>query len=256
MKAVYSFSLAGKKWAPLKNLPSGRIYHGSVSTKDGIYIVGGTSNKNVDKFDPLTRNFKNVSSLEIYLEYFGICQYNSESFIVAGGYETSKTTYLYNTKYNTFKQVGDLNSKRVGDVLVKSEDGDIYAIGGMKSRNELSNTIEKFDRKNQSWKVVDAKLVLSRFNHQAVAYKNFIYVIGGRLQTGSVTNTIEKFNLRTEKVEIMQTKLNVARTGFAVAKLKKYVYIIGGDTTDYSIRPRPTVTSTNSVEIFQKSTIK
>ena len=215
--------------------------------KDGIYVVGGFDNPDVDKFDPMTRSFKTVSSLETEQEFFGICQYDSDNFIFAGGYNVSNgksltATYTYNTKNSALKQVGSLNDERWAHVLVRSESGDIFAIGGSNKRRRRFISIEKFDKENQSWNVIRTRLIKGRSNLQAVAHKTYIYVIGGRLQNGSVTDSIEKFDVVTGQVQTVQKKLNVARAGFAAAKLGNLVYIMGGETSDSK--------KSNSVEIL------
>ena len=245
-EAVYSFSIATETWNMLHNLPRRREWHGSVAMENGIYIVGGSVGlyDNVEKFDQATRTFKTVGFLGYYPVEIGICQYDKDNFIFSGGVDNAfpfKTTYLYDTNQNILKQVGNLTFARNRHVMVKSQDGDIFAIGG-EDLSDWFNSIEKFDRSTKTWSVIDARLEKARTFHQAVAYKNFIFIFGGRLQNKKVTDSIEKFDTITGEIQIIETKLLVARTGFAVARLGNLVYIMGGDIGRSNY--------TNSVEIF------
>ena len=220
--------------------------------KNGIYIVGGFDNYEISKLNPSTGVFENVALLDEYRFNFGICALDNENFIFAGGFDDNynwnavKTSYIFNTNTNTFKKLGNLNTERSGLALVKSENGDIYAIGGEDNNERVLNTIEKFDEKSQSWKNVNSKLKTARCNIQAVAYKNFIYILGGVLQTKLMTNSIEKFDTITGEVQVIKTKLNLGRCEFAVTKFKNLVYVFGGLIDD----PNERYSSRNTVEIF------
>ena len=147
------FSFANKQWTSLKNLPTERMFHGSITMENGIYIVGGKNNKNIDKYNPSTGVFEKVALMAEYRYLFEICAVDSKSFIITGGLDGKgtllvATSYIFNTNSNTLKKVGSLNTGRYGCPLVKSEDGDIYAIGGGDGQSNCLNTIEQFDKKN------------------------------------------------------------------------------------------------------------
>ena len=236
----------------MKNLPSKRILHGSITMEDGIYIVGGKNNNNIDKYNPSTGVFEKVALMAEYGRSFEICSVDSESFIFAGGLDgkdsSVTTSYIFNTNSNTLKKVGSLNTGRYGCPLVKSEDGDIYAIGGGDEKMNCLNTIEKFDEKSLKWKDFSTKLKTARSYFQAVAYKNFIYIIGGELQNGTITNSIEKFDTISKEIKVIKTKLNIGRSFFAVAKLENLVYIIGGQVHNFIVEAE--IIETNTVEVF------
>ena len=86
-KAVQQFSLANSRWRSLADLISERRYHRSVTLENGVYIVGGVGNKNIERYDPSTGTFVTVGSLAEYPYSFGVCAFDHESFIFAGGKE-------------------------------------------------------------------------------------------------------------------------------------------------------------------------
>ena len=231
----------------MKSLPTERMFHGSITMEDGIYIVGGIRNDEISKLNPSTESFENVALLEEHQNSFGICTLDNESFIFAGGLDDSdprdtvETSYIFNTNTDTLKKVGNLNTERHGLALVKSEDEDIYAIGGGDEKMNCLNTIEKFDKKSLKWKDFSTKLKTARRYFQAVAYKNFIYIIGGELNNRTITNSIEKFDTITKEIKFIKTKLNIGRSEFAAAKFKNLVYILGGSVHS---------STANTVEVF------
>ena len=251
-KAVRFLSVESENWTRLEDLPNeGRRLGGSVAMNDGIYFVAGVKNKNIDKYYPSTGVFETVGRTHEYVSSFGICKYDSKNLIFAGGNVgwglEVNTTYIYNTETNTLKRVGDLSAPRDGLALVRSENGDIYAIGGH-NRKRFFNTIEKFDKDTQAWNVIEAELVLPRCYFKAVAYKSFIYIIGGRLQDKTVTDTIEKFDTKTREVKIIEAKLKEARDDYAIAKIDNDVAVIGGCKINNS--HNETYSPLNSVEVI------
>ena len=246
----YSFSFLNEKWTQLDDLPKGKTYHGSVKIKDSLYIVGGEFSSSIDRFDLNTRTFSTVNSLDENLCLFGVCQYDENNFMLAGGcklinndqsIELTDICYLYSVITNSFKQVGSLNKGKNGHVLVKNDDGEIYAVEGS------SCTIEKFDTRLQIWTVIQT--TLQRYGFGAVAYKNFIYLFGGLGLNGKLIDSIEKFDTRTGEIVVIQAKLKVPRCYFAIARYGQLAYIIGGEVTDYLKKPSK-MANTKSVEIF------
>ena len=249
----YSFSFSNEKWTRLNDLPSLRRYNGSVKMKDSLYIVGGAYSKSINRFNLNTRTFSTVNWLDEYRNDFGVCQYDEDNFIFAGGleesYKVTNTCFLYNVTTSSFKQVGSLNIKRYGHVLIKSEDGEIFALGGNNQTKEL-NLIEKFNKKLQTWTKIKTKLKIGRFQPQAVAYKNFIFIIGGKQRNGEMTDSIEKFDTKTGKIETIQAKLKAPRCNFAIAKHGNLAYILGGEVFFKSVKLLKTYCPSCLVEIF------
>ena len=234
-KPFYSFNPASQQWIKLPDLPSRRESHGSVVVGISVFLVGGWYNNTIEEYDISTKTFKNVATMKNYRHSFGICVFNKTEVLVAGGrgdYNmVINSCLLFNTNTKTFKEVGNMNTKRCGHVLV-NVDETIYSIGGLDDNDEELNTIEMFDPVTEQWKTSDVKLHIERKNHQAVAHKHFIYIFGGWCGC-RYTNTIERFNIKTGQVTIIDSKLHVARSDFAVGKVDSEVYIFGGEPSDH-----------------------
>ena len=113
---IYSLSFLSEQWTLLEDLPYWRHYHGSVKVKDSLYILGGNHNTSIDRFDLNTRNFSTVNSLDEYRRFFGVCQYDENYFMFAGGFVNyrvlTNTCYLYNVTTNLLKEVSSLNIEK------------------------------------------------------------------------------------------------------------------------------------------------
>ena len=178
---------------------------------------------------------------------FGICVFNKSEVLVTGGRddnnEVTNNCFLFNTISETFEEVKDMNTRRCGHVLVNIE-GVVYSIGGANENREYLDTIEILNPVTEQWDKSDVKLNVARYNHRAVAHKNFIYIFGGYRRCRYI-NAIERFNVKTGQMELLNQKLRALRSDFAVGKIDSDVYIFGGYTMNGS---------TASCEIFNLET--
>ena len=252
-KSFYSFSPSKQQWTKISDLPSKRCSHGSVVIGNSIFIGGGYNNNTIEEYNISTKTFEKVATMNKSLSSFGICPFSKSEVLIAGGshsiYEVTNNCFLFNTNSKTFKDIGDMNTKKFGHVLVNVE-GVVYSIGGRDVNYAYLNTIEILDPKSKQWKTSSAKLNIARYNHQAVAHKYFIYIFGGYCEStrscDGYTDTIEKFNLLTGNIELLDVKLYYPRQKFAVGKIYSDVYIIGG-SNGYNL-------SMDKTEIFNLET--
>ena len=143
---MYSFSLSKQQWTIFSNLKCSRNIHGSVVIGNSVFLIGGDDNKTIEEYNISTKTFKKIATVKNVRREFGICAINKNEVLIAGGYENNETTnnsFLFNINSKTFKDVGNLKTKKYGHVLVNVE-GVVYAIGGW-NRNEYLNTIEILD---------------------------------------------------------------------------------------------------------------
>ena len=235
-RSFYSFSPSKQQWTKLPDLPSNRCSHGSVVIGNSVFIVGGYDNKTIEEYNISTKTIEKVATMKKSLYSFGICPFNESEVLIAGGsddnYKATNNCFLFNTNSKTFKDIGKMNTKRFGHVLVNVE-GVVYSIGGRDVNYKHLNTIEILDAKSEQWTTSHAKLNIARRSHQAFAHKHFIYIFGGGIEEGTRyceghTNTIEKYNLLTGQIELLAFKLHSPRLKFAMGKINSDVYIIVG----------------------------
>lgn len=194
-----------------------------------MYLVGGVGNRNIDKYDSETKSFVTVKAMDTERSQFGICFFNKDNIIVAGGLirgERTKTAFLYNTRYNSITKISDLNEEKYGHVLVNCL-GTVFAIGDFTC--EVTTSIEKYNPELEVWQKLPTNLQVPRYDARAVAHNEFIYVFGGRNVYQNLENSIERLNVTTGEVTIIDSRMLVGRNCPALCKIDSDVYILGGD---------------------------
>ena len=264
--SCYSISTLSQQWTKLQDLPSKRYYHGSAVIGNSVFLVGGYENNTIEEYNIVTKKFTHVYSMKMSLflsaisrHEFGISVYKGDSILIAGGDDSKSIFVLFNalnncfvlnTKTTAIRDVGSLNSKRRGNVLVNFK-GEIFCIGGWNTADRYLNSIEVFDATTEEWKNSNLKLDIARFNHQAVAHKQFIYVLGGSIGYAKYTDTIERIDVSAMKVEMLSVKLKHARSLFAASKVNNDLYIFGGRVKDGN-----SLTETTSTEVLNLDTLE
>ena len=218
-----------------------------------MYLVGGLGNKDIDKYDAETKTFVTVNSMDKARSKFGMCLINEESIIVAGGLIDglkTKSSFLYNTRYNNIKKLGDLNEGKHGLVLINCL-GKVFAIGGDNLGSE-HNKIETFNFSKNTWEVVAIKLKVGRYLPRAVAHNEFIYIFGGHNTLRIMESSVERYNTKTDQITTIDSRPLLARNCSAICEINSEVFLMGGDTQDYSRSDRVKGLNlfTRSVEVF------
>ena len=241
-----SLSLVNQRWTRMRDLPSERSDHGSVTIGQNAFVFGGYHNKNIDRYDKYTNTFQTVNTMNEFRCEFGICTIKGKVLISGGRDEKGlklKSCSLFYPISNIFLPKANMKVKRSGHALVNINDKFVFSIGGYNDQDSFLNSIEKYDPETDVWTIVDLKLNIARENHQAVAYNHCIYVFGGSTRNNvNASDTIEKINTATETTILIKTRLKVARESFALAKVDNNAYILGGFTSNS--------VATDTVEIF------
>ena len=236
-KSLLSLSLATKELIKLDDFPKERLYHGSVFINNNLYLVGGIENKNIDKYDLLSKAFVTVKTMETQRGYFGFCHYNDDSLIIAGGVRISYnynnqiittfdvTSFLYDTQSNNIKYLGNLNIPKQGLVLVNCL-GAVYALGGSGTNIDLKQ-VEKLNPITDKWEIIQSKLIIDRLHVQAISHNEYIYVFGGQNWQGIKQDSVEKINILTGEVTIIESKMPIQQSCFTICKIDSDVCFIG-----------------------------
>ena len=259
--SCYSFSITSQQWKKLQDLPSKRCWHCSAVIGNSVFLVGGYKNSTIKEYNIVTQKFTRVSSMKrsffssgICRSGFGMCVYKGDSLLIAGGKddndETTNKCFVFNTNTKAIRDVGILNIKRFGNILVNFK-GEIFCIGGYSPTGGYLNSIEVFDATTEEWKTSSLKLNIVRGGHQAVAHKQFIYVLGGYNRSVRYTDSIERIDVSAGKVEMLSVKLKHARSLFAASKHNNVLYIFGGEVKYGNIWA-----ITNSTEVLNLDTLE
>ena len=263
-KSCYSFSIASQQWTKLQNLPSKRYYHSSAIIGNSVFLVGGYKNSTIEEYETVKKKLTKTSKMKwslvsstVFCNEFGITVYEVDSLLIAGGNDYAASVnnatnecFVFETKTNSKRYVGSLNTKRLGNVLVNLK-SEIFCIGGYNSTDRYLNTIEMFNATTGNWITTDFKLNIGRCRHQAVVHKQFIYVLGGNIGYEEYTNTIERIDVSSGKVVILNVRLKQARSAFAACKANNNFFVFGGEVKDGN-----SLTSTSSTEVLDLETLE
>ena len=221
----------------MNDLPSNRILHGAAVVNNVLYLVDSNYNgNNIEKYNVQTKTFVSVMSIGERRDDIGICEYDGESFIVAGGRIKgfTNTGFLYNTRTNKIKKLYNLNIKVCWLVNCL---GTVYAIGDSKN-------IEKLNHITNKWEVLEIKLNIGRYKPRAISHNEFIYVFGRHYNC--LENSVEKVNVLTGEVKTIKSSMIVKRSFFGICKINLDIYLIGGSVN----KPGKHGKLTSVIEVF------
>lgn len=166
---------------------------------------------------------------------------------ILGGYSTSissPTGIVQKFDGTSFYQISASFNYPRNNVMSTEYNGQLYAIGGMRSDQSAANVVEVFD--GVKWNT-SSSMMNNRLYAGCVTYKNKIYVIGGKthryLSFNDVfLNSVECFD--GEKWSYAPS-LTYPRYNASVAVYNDKIYVVGG-----LIYVNGVETQTNTVEVF------
>lgn len=133
-------------------------------------------------------------------------------------------TYLFSWEFRR-----PLNFPR-SYLIAPSVNGKIYAIGGIKINNEITNIVEEYDFYQDSWQL-KRPMNKNRYDMGFTIVDNKIYVFGGVTRTYSgqyiVLNDLEVYD-PIRDTWIRKRSLPSPRAGAVGIGINNYIYVFGG----------------------------
>lgn len=116
----------------------------------------------------------------------------------------------------------------------------VYLIGGM-IRNEVYNTVQRYNIKKQSWESVSS-MHERRYHHAAVNYKDrYIYVFGGiegvALIDRIYKSTVERYDPQQDSWSYVASMQQPRCNGLACVFADK-IFVMGGESAECACAPR------------------
>ena len=229
---IFVYSIKQQRWKAFKSRNVYVEYNKLINISGRIIFFEGTK---VMTFNKLTKELNVINSMVNELTFYDICAFGSNEIAIAGGscyndtsqiYETLSSCYVYEISSNRFIRIADLNVSRKGCSLV-NVCGDLYCIGGHDNNSYLSS-IEKYDRNNNKWELLDVRLLVARGYHQSVAHESLIITLGGSYKCNGLSNSIEIYNTELKNTTLIKTNLRVPRDMFGCCKKNSTIFIIMG----------------------------
>ncbi|XP_038248590.1 kelch-like protein 38 [Dermochelys coriacea] len=156
-----------------------------------------------------------------------------EFLIIIGGRKDNQTTtrdvLLYDEKTNQWLSLAK-HPVRLYKASAVSLHSNIYVLGGMPvscEKSPVSDHVYIFSLKLNQWRLVEPMLV-PRYSHRSIAYKNYIFSIGGIGEKQEILNSMERYDSICNIWENM-ANMPVAVLHPAVAAKDQRIYLFGGE---------------------------
>ena len=179
---------------------------------------------------------------------FGVCITTSgKDLYLTGGSAHPKSCHHFSVETNMWSTKADMNEGRSSHGVGFVGDS-VYVLGGFSAYVDfdLSGSIEKYDTKTDSWRVV-SQLQIPTYDSACSVVKSKIYLFGGTMTVipGSYVKDIQCFDTVTETCTVLYHNLPMPLSlGVAVACSDNRDIFIAcprGDILHYSEESAPTV---------------
>ncbi|XP_054841217.1 kelch-like protein 38 [Eublepharis macularius] len=156
-----------------------------------------------------------------------------EFLLLVGGrkdnQQTMRDVLLYDEKTNQWLNLAKYPT-RLYKASAVSLHSNVYLLGGIpigNGKGQVSDNVYIFSLKLNQWRPVEPMLV-PRYSHRSVAYKNYIFAIGGVGEDQEILNSMERYDSIYNAWEHM-TNMPVAVLHPAVAAKDQRIYLFGGE---------------------------
>ncbi|XP_061462128.1 kelch-like protein 38 isoform X2 [Rhineura floridana] len=156
-----------------------------------------------------------------------------EFLLMVGGRKDNKQTtrdvLLYDEKTNQWLSLAKYPACLYKASAV-SMHSNVYLLGGIpigSGKNQVSDNVYIFSLKLNQWRLVEPMLV-PRYSHRSIAYKNYIFAIGGIGENQEILNSMERYDSIYNVWEHM-ANMPVAVLHPAVSVKDQRIYLFGGE---------------------------
>lgn len=234
-------------WKQKKDVPYKVLAASSVVLNNEIYLVSGNidkkARKEAYKYNPVTDTWHKLADVLTPKWNFTAVAYDNKIFTIGGDPFLGKNEVLNNSTWQTLTPML-AGRQHVGGCEVN---GKIYVLGGLESWNKVSDKVEEYDPKTDSWSLT-AYMPVPKHNTSIIAFNDEIYVIGGNtVKNGDIWHesfSVEIYNVVT-KTWRRGSNLPEPRLQSGIVKYNNEIYLIGG-----WIKDKGTTAVTSTVLIY------
>jgi hypothetical protein len=227
-------------WALGATLPAARGDSSALLASTGIYVFGGasatTSTRSVVKLDP-DNNFQATvqSNLSSGLTGMGVGQ--SGFYAVIFGGKSTTTPLSTAQEYTVISNDGEgpvnvpaMSIPRAYFAYATDSSGDIYAIGGLSSSNQIVASAQAYNPTTNTWSAI-APLPTALMGASAASDgAGHIFVFGGQTSAGAKVSTVYRYTIASNSWD-QRTSMPVAVSdATAVYAFYGSIYVAGGKT--------------------------
>jgi len=244
INTMEEFTPLSNKWVAKKDMPTKRSdLSMTAAITNKIYAIGGYDQKplnTVEEYDPLKDIWTAKTPMPTARFLFGTALGTKDGKIYAiGGWGTKDqggildAAECYDPLKDSWKTLNPMPTPRGELAVAASNNGKIYAIGGISRSGAILNTVEEYDPKTDTW-TSKAPMPTARYClAAALASNDMIYAIGG-LHRCSPVNIVEEYdpnnNSWVAKSPILTERWFLSAVAWHVPHGK--IYAIGGAHMD------------------------
>ncbi|XP_053098459.1 kelch-like protein 38 isoform X1 [Hemicordylus capensis] len=156
-----------------------------------------------------------------------------EFLLLVGGrkdnQQTTRDVLLYDEKTNQWLSLAKYPTSLYKASAV-SLHSNIYLLGGIpigSGNSQVTASVYIFSLRLNQWRLIEPMLI-PRYSHRSIAYKNYIFAIGGIGMNQEILNSMERYDSIYNIWEHM-TNMPIAVLHPAVAAKDQRIYLFGGE---------------------------
>lgn len=230
MSAVESFDPNDGFWVVSKTKSTPRTRVGVAVMNCKMYVIGGYNGherlSTVEVFDPSTRRWDKISSINCKRSAVGTCSLDEKNLFVCGGYDgirSLNTVEKYDPIIDEWSLIAPMAKARSA-AGVTAYKGSIFVIGGHDGLS-IFNSVEKYNTLTSEWETM-VPMLTQRCRLGVAVLKDKIYVCGG-YDGSSFLQTAEVFDPETEKWSFISPMICM-RSRVSLVSTYGKLYAIGG----------------------------
>ncbi len=231
----------GGTWSLGPNIPTSRAETSAAALDDKLYLAGGIQNgwggtTSMEKFDPASNSWSQVTSLPMALHHIGLVGALNRLYLIGGYDDITKMVlaepdiskgWYYDPEANNWTAIADMPASRAAHAIVNIDDR-LYIVGGT---GVGAQEVWVYDPQTDKWDTsAKGHLPTPREHVSAFVVDGKIYVIGGRWKYKN-SAAVEVYDPATDTWEKRQD-MPIPTSGYMGAVLNGKIHIFSGENVE------------------------
>lgn len=229
------------------NTPQERHEHAYVEVDGDFYLVGGRGQRPVQKFDPDTQTWENLSAPPFQMHHFQAVGYDGKIYVMGAftdGYPDENpipNIYIFDPVADTWTAGPEIPAdRRRGAAGAVVHNNEFYIVAGIQNGHTDGHVtwLDKYNPATDTWtQLADAPRARDHF--QAVVLDGKLYAAAGR-RSSFATNevfqlteaAVDVYDIATDTWTTLPASANIPteRAGTAAVALDGKVVVLGGES--------------------------
>ncbi|XP_037898880.1 kelch-like protein 5 [Glossina fuscipes] len=201
---------------PIPNMSKKRCKNGAISLDGAIFAIGGhtgTEIKAAECYDPIKKQWHDITPTNHGHWDFGICTHNDRVYVVGG--EKNSTVECYCNATNKWYPCQSMSTKGHISTRAALAENSIYTLN---YEHDGSTSCMRFDPREGGWHKLN-KLEMTAYDFELIAHDHTLFAIG--------SDRSKRLDIRTNRWELMPS-MSYNRHGFSAIINADDIYVLGG----------------------------